>query len=183
MSEGELLQMEKARKLDITEAVYFDIIRMKTASLIASACAIGASSTTNNAETVEKMRQLGEYIGIAFQMKDDLFDYGEKEIGKPRGIDIQERKMTLPLIYTLQNADKNERKMIINVLKKHNENKHKVNALIDFIKQKGGIEYTIKRMNEFKDKALALLHQFTETDSRNSLERLLMYTIERQFLI
>ena len=181
MSEGELLQMEKARKLDITETIYFDIIKKKTASLISSACAIGAASTTKDETIIEKIKQLGEYIGIAFQIKDDLFDYGEKEIGKPRGIDIKEQKMTLPLIYALNNTDKKNKKKIINIVKNENLNATKVKEVIAFVNNSGGIEYTIEQMNIYKEKAIELLKTFPEIASRDSLEELINYTIERKF--
>ena len=181
MSEGELLQMEKARKLDITETIYFDIIKKKTASLISSACAIGAASTTKDETIIEKIKQLGEYIGIAFQIKDDLFDYGEKEIGKPRGIDIKEQKMTLPLIYALNNTDKKNKKKIINIVKNENLNVTKVKEVIAFVNNSGGIEYTIEQMNIYKEKAIELLKTFPEIASRDSLEELINYTIERKF--
>jgi octaprenyl-diphosphate synthase len=181
MSEGELLQMEKARKLDIEESVYFDIITKKTASLIASACSIGAASVTTDEALIEKMRLLGETIGIAFQIKDDLFDYGEDEIGKPRGIDIKERKMTLPLIYALNNASKAEKNKIINIIKNENENKEKVQEVIAFVKASNGLEYTSKRMFEYRDKAIDLLNTFEDTPARKSLSSLLNYTIERNF--
>lgn len=181
MSEGELLQMEKARKLDIEEDVYFDIITKKTASLIASACAIGAASVTKDEALIEKMRLLGETIGIAFQIKDDLFDYGEQEIGKPRGIDIKERKMTLPLIYALSKADAKDRKRIINIVKNQNEDNKKVKEVIDFVKEGQGIEYTIQKMNKYRDKAVEILNTFEDTPARTSLTSLLNYTIERNF--
>ncbi|HMV16136.1 MAG TPA: polyprenyl synthetase family protein, partial [Chitinophagales bacterium] len=157
MSEGELLQMEKARKLDIDESVYLEIITNKTASLIAAACEVGAASTTTDTTLIEKMRLIGEYIGIAFQIKDDLFDYGEADIGKPRGIDIKERKMTLPLIYTLNNASKEEKKWIINTVKNHNEDKRRVQELIQFIHKKGGIQYTEEKMHEYKLRAFEII--------------------------
>lgn len=181
MSEGELLQMEKARKLDITEAVYFDIIKKKTASLISSACGIGAASVSNDNDLIDKVKLLGQHIGIAFQIKDDLFDYGEKEIGKPRGIDIKEQKMTLPLIYALNNASKKDRRRIINIIKNDNLKTAKVKEVIRFVNQSGGIEYTIEKMNEYKNKALELLFTFPKSDARNSLEQLVNYTIERKF--
>lgn len=181
MSEGELLQMEKARKLDITEEVYFDIIRKKTATLISSACAIGAASTKAKDTVIEKIKKLGEFIGIAFQIKDDLFDYGEKEIGKPRGIDIKEQKMTLPLIFALNNTDKKTRKKIINIVKNENLDSSKVKEVIRFVNSSGGIEYTIKQMNIYKDKAIELLYSFPKIPSRDSLEQLINYTIERKF--
>lgn len=181
MSEGELLQMEKARKLDIEESVYFDIITKKTASLIASACAIGAASVTKDEVLIEKMRLLGETIGIAFQIKDDLFDYGEQEIGKPRGIDIKERKMTLPLIYALSKASSKDKGRIINIVKNQNEDNKKVREVIEFVRESKGLEYTIQRMNEYKNKALDLLNTFEDTPARASLTSLLNYTIERNF--
>lgn len=181
MSEGELLQMEKARNLDIEEAVYFEIIKKKTASLIASACAIGAASTTTDKNLIEKMRLLGETIGIAFQIKDDLFDYGEAEIGKPRGIDIKERKMTLPLIYALNNSDKKTKKRIVNIVKNENQNNKKVREVIDFVKASNGIEYTKQKMYEYRDKALNILNEFENSNAKTSLTDLLNYTIERNF--
>lgn len=181
MSEGELLQMEKARKLDIQEEVYFDIITKKTASLIASACAIGAASVTKDEQLIEKMRLLGETIGIAFQIKDDLFDYGEQEIGKPRGIDIKERKMTLPLIYALNQAKQKDKSKIINIVKNQNEDGDKVREVIDFVQKSKGIEYTIDKMNFYKNKALDLLNSFEDSAARKSLTDLLNYTIERNF--
>ncbi|MCL4169116.1 UNVERIFIED_CONTAM: hypothetical protein GTU68_065468, partial [Idotea baltica] len=141
MSEGELLQIEKARKLDISEEVYFDVIRQKTASLIASCCAVGAASAGNSPEIVEKCRLLGEKIGMAFQIKDDLFDYGNAEIGKPTGIDIKEKKMTLPLIYALNNTTRSTKNKIINLIKRHSNKPAKVTEVIDFVKQSGGIGY------------------------------------------
>jgi octaprenyl-diphosphate synthase len=181
MSEGELLQMEKARRLDIDESVYFEIITKKTASLISSACAIGAASTTEDEVLIQKMKDLGETIGIAFQIKDDLFDYGDNEIGKPRGIDIKERKMTLPLIYALNHATPKDKKHIINLVKNENENPDKVKEVIAFVKKSGGLEYTQKRMFEFRDKAIEILHTFPASDYRNSLEILVNYTIDRKY--
>jgi len=179
MSEGELLQIQKARKLDITEDVYYDIIRQKTASLIASACAAGSASVSENKEEIEKMLLYGEYIGMAFQIKDDLFDYGNKDVGKPRGIDIKEKKMTLPLIHVLQNSDKKEKRRILNVVKNHNTNKKKVNELIKYIRENGGLEYAIKKMNEFKAKADEILMSFPENPYRNSLFELSEFVINR----
>jgi len=180
MSEGELLQMQKARKLDIDEEVYFDIIKQKTGSLIASACGIGAASATEDKETIAKLSEYGEKIGIAFQMKDDLFDYGDDEIGKPRGIDIKEKKMTLPLIYVLNNSSKKEKKWIINTIKNHNSNKKKVNELIDFIKQRGGMEYTIKKMKEYKDQANQILNTLPQNEARDALFELSEFIINRK---
>jgi len=181
MSEGELLQMEKARRLDITEDVYFEIIKNKTASLIAAACATGAASVTNDEALIEKLRLLGEYIGIAFQIKDDLFDYGEADIGKPRGIDIKERKMTLPLIYTLNNSTRQEKKWIINTVKNHNTDKNRVNELISLVHQKGGIRYTEKMMQVYKEKAFSILNEIPDTEAKEGLRDLVNYITERNY--
>ncbi len=181
MSEGELLQIEKARKLDIKEEVYFDIIRKKTATLIASCCATGAESAKQNAEVVEKMRQFGEYVGICFQIKDDLFDYGSSDkIGKPLGIDIKEKKMTLPLIHALSKANKSEAKRVISIVKNNNNDNKKVAKVIQFVFDNGGIEYATEKMIEFKDKALKILKEFPENEARNSLEGLVLYTVNRE---
>ncbi|GAB7258261.1 polyprenyl synthetase family protein [uncultured Polaribacter sp.] len=180
MSEGELLQIEKARKLDITEAVYFDIIRKKTATLIAACCGIGAASVGSNQDCVRKMRKFGEYIGIAFQIKDDLFDYSDAKIGKPTGIDIKEQKMTLPLIYTLNNCSKKEKAWLINSIKKHNKNKKRVKEVIAFVKENGGIDYTINKMNSYKSKALAILKDFPDSEYKNSLSTMIDYVVERK---
>ena len=181
MSEGELLQIEKARKLDIEEDVYFEIIRQKTATLIASCCATGAASIDSPPETIEKMRTLGETIGIAFQIKDDLFDFESSNsvIGKPVGIDIKERKMTLPLIYALKHATKKEKKWMINVVKRYNEDNKKVQELIQKVKDSGGIEYTKQKMIKYRDKALAILDDFPASDGKTSMIELINYTIER----
>ena len=180
MSEGELLQMEKARKLDITEEVYFNIIRQKTASLIASCCASGAASVSEDNELVEKMRLFGETVGIAFQIRDDLFDYGtDQSIGKPTGIDIKEKKMTLPLIYALSNSDRSEKRFIINTIKNHNTDEKRVTEVIDLVKKKGGIDYTVERMNEYRDKALEMLSEFPENPARQSLTELVNFVIDR----
>lgn len=180
MSEGELLQIEKARKLNITEEIYYDVIRQKTASLIAACCASGASSAGSDDETIEKMRQFGEYVGLAFQIKDDIFDYGQGDnIGKPTGIDIKERKMTLPLIYALNNADRSQRRRIINIVKNHNEEKAYVQQAIQFVIDSGGIQYATQKMHEYKDKALEILHTFEDNQARQSLEGLVIYTTER----
>ncbi|GAB4471788.1 MAG: polyprenyl synthetase family protein [Thermoflexibacter sp.] len=179
MSEGELLQMEKARSLDITEAVYFDIIRQKTATLIASCCGVGASSSDASEEVVQKMLQFGEKIGIAFQIKDDLFDYGTAEIGKPVGIDIKEKKMTLPLIYALNKADKNDKRRIINLIKNESEKPKKVAEVIDFVKQSGGIEYTHQVMQGYYQEAEQILADFPDSIYKTSLQDLVKFTIER----
>lgn len=181
MSEGELLQIEKARKLDINEEVYFEIIRKKTASLIASCCACGASSVTSDKEVIGKMRAFGEAVGIAFQIKDDLFDYGDGEdIGKPTGIDIKEKKMTLPLIYALNKASYLEKRKIIYIVKNNNNNPKKVAEVINFVLSSGGIQYAEKRMNEYKDKALKILSDFPESPSKQSLIGLVKYSTERK---
>lgn len=181
MSEGELLQIEKARRLDIKEEIYFEIIRQKTATLIAACCASGASSAGANAEEVEKQRLLGEKIGIAFQIKDDLFDYESSAglIGKPVGIDIKERKMTLPLIYALNNASRRDKRWMKNVVKNHNENSKKVAELIEMVKKSGGIEYTKKKMYEIREEALDLIKSFTDSPSRQSLIDLVLFSTER----
>lgn len=179
MSEGELLQIEKARKLDIDEDVYYDIIRQKTASLIASCCAVGASSAGASAELVEKMRTFGEKIGMAFQIKDDLFDYGEIEIGKPVGIDIREKKMTLPLIYALSRSDRKEKRRIIGIVRNESDKPRKVKEVIAYVKQSGGIEYAVERMNRFHREALAILDTLPDSDYRKSLRDLVQFTIER----
>lgn len=181
MSEGELLQIEKARKLDIDEAVYYEIIRKKTASLIASCCACGAASVTTDAEVIAKMQAFGEAVGIAFQIKDDLFDYGDgSNIGKPTGIDIKEKKMTLPLIYALSNASYSEKRRVINIVKNNNNDPRKVAAVIDFVVKSGGIQYAENKMNEYKDQALQLLSSFPSSASRTSLHELVKYTTERK---
>lgn len=180
MSEGELLQIEKARKLDITEEIYFDIIRQKTATLIAACCGIGAASVGANQETVQRMRKFGEYIGIAFQIKDDLFDYSDEKIGKPTGIDIKEQKMTLPLIYTLNNCSKKEKAWLINSIKKYNKDKKRVKEVISFVKENGGIEYTTNQMNAYKSKALAILDAYPESAYKKSLLQMIDYVVERK---
>ncbi|EAQ42475.1 polyprenyl synthetase family protein [Polaribacter sp. MED152] len=180
MSEGELLQIEKARKLDITEDIYFDIIRQKTATLIAACCGIGAASVGANQDTVQQMRKFGEYIGIAFQIKDDLFDYSDEKIGKPTGIDIKEQKMTLPLIHTLNNCSAKEKAWIINTVKKHNKNKVRVKELIAFVKENGGIDYTISQMNAYKSKAIAILNNYSESPYKASLLQMIDYVVERK---
>ena len=181
MSEGELLQIEKARKLDITEKVYFDIIRKKTATLIAGCCASGANSVGEDKNTVETMRLFGEKAGIAFQIKDDLFDYTQSTfIGKPTGIDIREQKMTLPLIYTLNNVSKKEKNNIINIVKNHHENDKKVAELIELVKENGGLNYAENVMIEYRNEALEILNQFDDNEARRSLELLLNYVVNRK---
>ena len=181
MSEGELLQIEKARKLDIEEDVYFEIIRQKTATLIAACCACGAVAAEQDKETIERMRKFGELIGIAFQMKDDLFDYyNEDIIGKPTGVDIKEQKMTLPLIYTLKNCDRKQKKFIIQTVKKHNTNTDRVSKVLEIVKKSGGINYTVKKMKAYQEEALCLLKTFEDNESRKSLELLVNFVIERK---
>lgn len=180
MSEGELLQIEKARKLDITEAVYYEVIRQKTASLIATCCEAGAISVDRMDQT-ENMRLFGETVGIAFQLKDDIFDYGEPgNIGKPTGLDIRERKMTLPLIYVLNNSTKEVRKELINIVKRHNENPKKVQHAIQLVIEHGGIDYAHKKMLEFKQKALDLLTEIPDSESKKALIGLVEYTTNRK---
>lgn len=181
MSEGELLQIEKARRLDITEEVYYEIIRQKTATLIAACCAMGACSVLpEETEIIEKMRLFGEYIGMAFQIKDDLFDYTEDAIGKPTGIDIKEQKMTLPLIYTLNNCSEDEKKWLINSVKKHNKDKKRVKEVIAFVKQRGGLEYATYKMKDFQERALKLLDDFPVSDYKNALVLMVNYVIDRE---
>ena len=181
MSEGELLQIEKARKLDIKEDIYFKIIRKKTASLIASCCASGASSVGSDKDTIEKMKQFGENVGIAFQIKDDLFDYEtSNSTGKPNGIDIKEQKMTLPLIYLLNNSGYVEKRKIINIVKNHNNNPEKVAAVINKVNQSGGIEYARSKMKAYHDNALQILDEFPDSESKTSLKKLVDFTIERK---
>jgi octaprenyl-diphosphate synthase len=180
MSEGELLQIEKARKLDITEAIYFDIIRQKTATLIAACCGIGAASVGGNEEEVEKMRKFGELIGIAFQIKDDLFDYSDAKIGKPTGIDIKEQKMTLPLIYAVNNCEKSEKRWLINSVKNYNKDKKRVKEIIAFVKEKGGIEYTTSKMVEYQQRALEILNTYPESEYKDSLTTMVNYVIDRK---
>jgi len=180
MSEGELLQIAKARKLDITEDVYYTIIRQKTASLIAACCAVGAATAGNDEAGIEKMKIFGEKIGMAFQIKDDLFDYGEDEVGKPVGIDIKEKKMTLPLIYALNNASWTQKKKIIYLIRNKNEDKRAVGEVISFVKASGGLAYAEEVMNNFYGEALTILRDFPESDYKSSLEALVTYTIERK---
>ncbi len=181
MSEGELLQMEKSRLLNMDEGIYFDIIRQKTAALISACCKSGAQSSGAEVEEAERMAAFGEKVGIAFQIKDDLFDYGAgKDIGKPTGIDIQERKTTLPLIYALNNASKSDKRRIVNLIKNHNTNALKVKEVIQFVSASGGIEYAVEKMHEHAREAISILRQFRESDARTSLETLVNYTIERE---
>ncbi len=180
MSEGELLQIEKARELDITEDVYYEIIRQKTATLIAACCAMGAKSVNDSKEEVEIMRKFGELIGMAFQIKDDLFDYGSEKIGKPTGIDMKEQKMTLPLIYTLNNCSSKEKRWVINSIKNYNTNKERVRELIDFVKTKGGLDYAVSKMKEYQQEALQILQKYPETPFKESLVLMVNYVIDRK---
>ena len=179
MSEGELLQMEKARNLDISEDIYYEIIRQKTASLIASCCAVGASSSGAENGNIKKMKEFGEKVGMAFQIKDDLFDYGDEEIGKPLGIDIREKKMTLPLIYALQKASWFDRKQIIYKIRNRSHKRRVVKEVIEFVKSSGGIEYAIQVMKDFQNEALEILDQFDDSVYKQSLKDLVHFTIER----
>ncbi len=180
MSEGELLQIEKARKLDITEEIYYEIIRQKTATLIAACCSLGAASVKPDSGDIERMRKFGELIGMAFQIKDDLFDYGEAKIGKPTGIDIKEQKMTLPLIYVLNTVSKKEKNWLINSIKNHNKDSRRVKEVIAFVKANGGLDYAIKKMKQFREEALEILKEYPESDYRNSLELMVNYVIDRK---
>jgi octaprenyl-diphosphate synthase len=180
MSEGELLQMEKARRLDIAESVYYDIIRQKTASLIASACSAGAASVTEDLALVENMRLFGENIGMAFQIRDDLMDFGADDIGKPLGIDIKEKKMTLPLIYALAHCDYSTKRSILSLIRNHNDNPEKVNEVVRFVHQSGGLQYAETKMKSFQQNAFDILHTFPVSDARNSLENLVIFVTERK---
>ncbi|MDB5145309.1 MAG: polyprenyl synthetase family protein [Mucilaginibacter sp.] len=179
MSEGELLQVEKVRRMDVDEPIYYEVIRQKTASLIASCCACGAASAGANDETVEKMRLFGEKIGIAFQIKDDMFDFGTDDVGKPLGIDIKEKKVTLPLIYSLNNAASSERKRIINLVKNHNDDPKKIEQIIRFVNDTGGLQYAENQMKIYQEEAFKILNTFPPSDSRESLEQLVRFTTER----
>ncbi|MBU2525807.1 MAG: polyprenyl synthetase family protein [Bacteroidetes bacterium] len=180
MSEGELLQIEKARDLDITEDVYYEIIRQKTATLIAACCSLGACSVAPESEAVTKMRKFGELIGMAFQIKDDLFDYGTEKIGKPTGIDIKEQKMTLPLIHVINKSNPQEKRWLINSIKNHNKNSKRVREVIDFVKQKGGLEYAVQKMFAFQNEALSILETYPNSVYKDSLETMVNYVIERK---
>jgi len=181
MSEGELLQLEKSRKLNLDESIYFEIITNKTASLLASACAVGTFTTTQNIETTEIMRNFGEKVGIAFQIKDDLFDYGTEKVGKPTGNDIREKKLTLPLIYTLNKVDKIIKKRLIYILKNKHKNQTEINFVIEKVIEAGGIEYATQKMLAYRDEALSILHQFDKTAVRDELESLVRFTTDRNY--
>ena len=181
MSEGELLQMEKSRKLNLNESIYFEIIKGKTASLLASSCAAGASSTFDDPNKIEKIRLFGEKTGMAFQIKDDLFDYGKTNVGKPTGNDIKEKKLTLPLIYTLNNCDAFTKRKIIYILKNNNTDIAKINYVIDEVKKAGGITYATNKMLALRDEALALLFEFPKNEVRDALEELVRFTTDRTY--
>lgn len=181
MSEGELLQIEKSRNLNLKEDIYFEIIRTKTASLLSSACAAGTWSTSKDEIITEKMGLFGEKVGLAFQIKDDLFDYGNEAIGKPTGNDIKEKKLTLPLIYTLNNCDSETRRKIIYIVKNQNKNKEKVKWVIDAVVKTGGIDYAEKKMTQLKNEALNILYSFPENPVREGLKELVEYTTDRKY--
>ncbi len=181
MSEGELLQIEKTRNLNFDESIYYEIINGKTASLLSSSCGAGAASVTKNEEVIHKMREFGEMVGMAFQIKDDLFDYGDALVGKPTGNDIKEKKLTLPLIHVLQKVSPSLKSQLINIVKNNNNDKKKVKFVIDNVIQYGGIEYASQKMIEYRDKALDLLHSFPDSPSRAALEELVRYTTDRAY--
>lgn len=181
MSEGELLQIEKARNLNLNEDIYFEIIRSKTASLLSSACAVGAWSTSKDEALTEKMKLFGEKTGIAFQIKDDLFDYGNEDVGKPTGNDLKEKKLTLPLIYTLNNISKAEKRKIIYIVKNQNKDQDKINYVLQKVVEAGGIKYANDKMIQYRDEALAILFEFPESDIRQGLEELVRYTTDRKY--
>ena len=180
MSEGELLQLEKSRDFEITEDIYYNIIKKKTAVLIASCCSIGAVSVMSSQNDIDKIHEFGELLGMIFQIRDDLFDYTDKIIGKPTGIDLKEKKITLPLIYTINNLDKKEKKWIINSIKKNNKEKKTINQIIKKVINIGGVEFSVNKMNFFKEKALKILSTFPKNKYRDSLELLIDYIIERK---
>ena len=181
MSQGELLQIEKARRLDIDEETYFEIVRKKTASLISSCCALGASASGVSKDKIDQFSNFGEKIGIAFQLKDDLFDYGEKKIGKPTGIDIREKKLTLPLIYTLNNSSKSKKRWLINCIKNHNNDKKVVKEVINYVKESGGIEYTVLKLKSFQKAAIDTLNDYPDNQYKKSLIELVNYVIKREY--
>ena len=181
MSEGELLQLEKSRKLNLEEDIYFEIIRSKTASLLSSACAVGAWSTSQDEKITDKMKNFGEKTGIAFQIKDDLFDYGSEDVGKPTGNDLKEKKLTLPLIYTLNNLEASEKRKVIYIIKNQNKDPEKIKYVLQKVMEAGGIKYAAKKMVEFRDQALKILYEFPDSDVRKGLEELVMYTTDRKY--
>jgi octaprenyl-diphosphate synthase len=181
MSEGELLQIEKARNLNLKEDIYFEIIRSKTASLLSSACAVGAWSTSKDENLTERMKLFGEKTGIAFQIKDDLFDYGNEDVGKPTGNDLKEKKLTLPLIHTLNNISKSEKRKIIYIVKNQNKDPEKIKYVLQKVVEAGGIKYATDKMIQYRDEALAILFEFPESDVRKGLEELVRYTTDRKY--
>ena len=181
MSEGELLQIEKSRSLNLDESIYFEIIRNKTASLLASACGAGAFSTSHDEEITFRLRQFGEKVGIAFQIKDDLFDYAGEDIGKPTGNDIKEKKLTLPLIYTLNNVDKKTKKELIYIIKNENTKRPRIDYLINVVTKTGGIDYTINKMNQYKSEALQILNTFPDSEIRKGFEDLVNFVTDRKY--
>ncbi|HTQ66360.1 MAG TPA: polyprenyl synthetase family protein [Puia sp.] len=181
MSEGELLQIEKSRSLNLSEETYFEIIKNKTASLLASSCAAGAFSTSQNEGVTEKLGRFGEKVGMAFQIKDDLFDYGNEMIGKPTGNDLKEKKLTLPLIYTLNTVDKSTRRELIYIIKNQNKNAKKVRFVIDKVVETGGIRYATEKMNSYRDEAFSILYEFADNDIRKGLEELVRFTTDRKY--
>lgn len=181
MSEGELLQIEKSRNLNLSEEVYFEIIRNKTASLLSAACGVGAWSTSKQAETCSQMKRFGEKVGIAFQIKDDLFDYGTADVGKPTGNDIREKKLTLPLIYTLNQAAAARKRELIYLLKNEHKNPAKVKYIIREVQDAGGISYATERMFRYRDEALEILYRFPDNEVRQALEELVRYTTDRKY--
>lgn len=181
MSEGELLQMEKSRSLNLDEAVYFEIVKSKTASLLSAACSAGAWSASGDETLSKKMRAFGEKVGIAFQIKDDLFDYAADNVGKPTGNDIKEKKLTLPLIYTLNTIDKEERRKLIYIIKNETKNKKKVQYVLDVVSQNKGIEYTQRKMMEYKQEALNILDDFPDSEIKQGFEQLVNYVTDRNY--
>ncbi|HTS44807.1 MAG TPA: polyprenyl synthetase family protein [Puia sp.] len=181
MSEGELLQIEKSRFLNLSEEIYFEIIRNKTASLLASSCAAGAYSTSHDEMLTEKLARFGEKVGMAFQIKDDLFDYGGEAIGKPTGNDLKEKKLTLPIIYTLNTVDKSTRRELIYIIKNQNKNAGKIKYVMDKVVEAGGIQYAAAKMNSYRDEALTILHEFSDNDVRGALEELVRFTTDRKY--
>jgi octaprenyl-diphosphate synthase len=181
MSEGELLQIEKSRSLNLDESIYFEIIRNKTASLLASACGAGAFSTSHDEEVTSRLREFGEKVGIAFQIKDDLFDYAGEDIGKPTGNDIKEKKLTLPLIYTLNNVDKKTKKELIYIIKNENTKRKRIDYLINIVTKTGGIDYTINKMNQYKSEALQILSTFPDSEIRKGFEDLVNFVTDRKY--
>jgi len=179
MSEGELLQIEKTRTLDITEDIYYNIIRQKTATLIAACCSLGAASVKPNSRDVEILRKFGELIGMAFQIKDDLFDYGTRKIGKPTGIDIKDQKMTLPLIHVLNNCSSKERDWIVNSIKRYNKDQDRIKKLIELVKDKGGLDYAVEKMKYFQNEALDLIKDYPESEYKQALVMMVNYVIDR----